>query len=420
MRARRPNRPGAPGRFSRQREAAGGQGLTVVIGAGPHGLAAAAHLRAAGLHTRSFGVPLEFWRSNMPAGMRLRSRKRSSSISDPARELTIDRFEQERGRSPRTPPLASLPLEEFVEYGLWFAQKVVPDLDTRRVRSVSRDDGRFRLTIEDGEVLEAQRVVVAAGISPFPRRPELFAGLPSSSVSHAADHTDLGVFEGRRVLVVGAGQSALESAALLREGGARVEVLVRAPGVRWLREDEDPGPRLALPRPPTDVGGFVNGWIAAAPDLFRRVPRALQPWVTYRCIRPAGSGWLRPRLREVPIVCAARAVRAEHDGDVVRVVMDDGSERVADHVLLATGYEIDITRYQFLAPALVDEIVTVGGYPRLGPGLESSVARLHFLGAPAALSFGPIMRFVVGSWYAAPALALRALGRRQRPLRFSF
>jgi hypothetical protein len=56
----------------------------------------------------------------------------------------------------------------------------------------------------------------------------------------------------------------------------------------------------------------------------------------------------------------------------------------------------------------------------LGPGLESSVPGLHFMGAPAARSFGPIMRFVVGTWYSAPALARRAAGRCQPPISFSF
>jgi hypothetical protein len=48
------------------------------------------------------------------------------------------------------------------------------------------------------------------------------------------------------------------------------------------------------------------------------------------------------------------------------------------------------------------------------------VPGLHFMGTAAAYSFGPIMRFVVGSWYAAPAVARRAAGRRQPPISFSF
>ena len=61
-----------------------------------------------------------------------------------------------------------------------------------------------------------------------------------------------------------------------------------------------------------------------------------------------------------------------------------------------------IDRYDFLASDL--PIEQTGGYPVLRRGLESSVARLHFLGAPAAWSFGPIMRFVSGTWFAAQAL----------------
>jgi hypothetical protein len=102
------------------------------------------------------------------------------------------------------------------------------------------------------------------------------------------------------------------------------------------------------------------------------------------------------------------------------VRLDDGSERVVEHVLLGTGYKIDVTRYAFMEPELSAQVETVGGYPRLTSGLESSVAGLHFLGAPAAFSFGPVMRFVVGTSYAAPAVTLSALGRRQRPFKFAF
>jgi hypothetical protein len=56
----------------------------------------------------------------------------------------------------------------------------------------------------------------------------------------------------------------------------------------------------------------------------------------------------------------------------------------------------------------------------LGPGLESSIPGLHFVGTAAAMSFGPINRFVVGSWYAAPVIARAASGKRQRPLRLSY
>ena len=72
------------------------------------------------------------------------------------------------------------------------------------------------------------------------------------------------------------------------------------------------------------------------------------------------------------------------------------------------------------APELVASLDLADGYPKLTRGLESSVPGLHFLGAPAAFSFGPIMRFVAGTWYAAPALARRIAGKRELPFRPSF
>jgi cation diffusion facilitator CzcD-associated flavoprotein CzcO len=61
---------------------AGADGV-VIIGAGPYGLAAAAHLRAAGVEPRVFGEPMAFWQRQMPKGMRLRSPWTASHIADP-------------------------------------------------------------------------------------------------------------------------------------------------------------------------------------------------------------------------------------------------------------------------------------------------------------------------------------------------
>ena len=413
-------RPGRRGRgLSR------GADATVVIGAGPCGLAAAAHLRERDIPVRCFGEPLEFWSRRMPEGMLLRSRRRSSNISDPHRALTIADYERAEGRALRSPTLTR---EQFIDYGRWFARQVVPEVDPRRVSSVARDRAGFRLRLQDGEELAASRVVVAAGLVPFIYRPEPFAALPSAVVSHAYDHEDLGGFAGRRVAVIGSGQSALECAALLHEHDADVEVLARTDAVNWLPDDTAAvvPPTLrdwrpSIPPPPTDVGGRFTGWAAATPDMFRRLPARIQPDVAFRCIRPAGSGWLRRRLAEVPITCAAVVTDArEHAGEVT-LRLRDGSQRTVDHVLLGTGYHVDVRRYPFLEDELAGSIaVADGGYPVLGPGLESSVPGLHFMGAAAAHSFGPIMRFVVGTWYSAPAVARRVAGRRQPPISFAF
>jgi FAD-dependent urate hydroxylase len=392
----------------------------VIVGAGPFGLSVAACLRARGIETLTLGGVMEFWQRHMPHGMKLRSPLRATHIAEPSGELTLARFAREQSVEISDP----IRIEDFIEYGKWFRRTFVPDVDSRRVDSIDLAGTGFAVRLEDDEELEASRVVVAAGIQPFPRCPMPLASLPAELVSHSVDHDDLRQFEGRRVVVVGGGQSAIESAALLHEGGAEVEVIARSAGIRWLGEAQANGwvrrQIVRIPAPPTGVGGRASGWIAAAPDVFRRMPARLQPTISYRCIRPAAAGWLRQRTAGLRFTMRSSIVAAEAANGGVRLELDDGSERTADHVLLGTGYQIDVGRYSFLRPELLARINVAQGYPRLGPGLESSVTGLHFVGAPAAMSFGPIMRFVVGSWYAAPAVARRIAGERQPPLRLSF
>jgi hypothetical protein len=154
--------------------------------------------------------------------------------------------------------------------------------------------------------------------------------------------------------------------------------------------------------------------VVAVPDLFRRLPRPIQDPMAARSIRPAGAAWLRPRLTEVPIRTGISLQTARVVGGRLDLGLSDGSSRLVDHLLLGTGYRVDISRYPFLDPGLIREISCVRGYPRLKVGMESSVPGLHFLGAPAAYSFGPIMRFVAGGWFGASALA-DLISREPRP-----
>jgi len=376
-----------------------------VVGAGPYGLAAAAHLKKAGVETRVFGRAMEFWQDQMPAGMFLRSSWEASHISDPQQALTLDRYQAAEHIKIPTP----VPLADFVNYGRWFQRQAVPDLDQRRVVQIEAMSGGFRIVLEDGETLQSSRVVVATGISRFAYRPRVFAELPPSLCSHACNHSDLARFAGQKVVVIGGGQSAIESAVLLSEHGADVEVIMRAPHLRWLRRSrvlhsaKNPFRRILYP--PTDVGPPGLSWIVAMPEIFRSLPPELQQRIAYRCIRPAAAGWLWPRSHGLHITTGRRVTSATAVGESLHLDLDDGSKRSAEHILLATGYRVDVSKYRFLTGDLVRALRCVDGYPLLRPGFESSVPGLHFLGAPAARSFGPVMRFVSGTHYAARALA---------------
>jgi hypothetical protein len=63
-----------------------------------------------------------------------------------------------------------------------------------------------------------------------------------------------------------------------------------------------------------------------------------------------------------------------------------------------------VKQYGFLPPVVRDALQTRDGYPVLAVGFESTVAGLHFLGTPAAATFGPLCRFVAGTPYTAREL----------------
>lgn len=380
----------------------------VIIGAGPYGLSATRHLRSIkGLEVRVFGKPMSFWDENMPAGMFLRSGWSATHIAEPNGELTLEAFQADSGAHFTRP----VPLDRFVQYGRWYQCHAAPDLDQRSVVRVESDPKGFRVTLEDGESIHSRRVVVACGIGSFVRRPQEFDTVPSELASHTSEHRDLAKFAGKRVLVVGGGQSALESGALLHEGGAEVEVVARRRKINWLQGTLSTALHYRMGNlvkgllyAPTDVGPAGMSQLMARPDLLRRLPRALQDKLWKRAIRPAGSRWLVNRLREVPIRLERSVVSATPAGERVKVALDDGSERTVDHVMLGTGYRVDISKYAFLAPELTQSILRQNGYPCLKPGLETSVPGLHILGAPGAWSFGPLMQFVSGTHYVSRSL----------------
>ncbi|MEU1374331.1 NAD(P)-binding domain-containing protein [Streptomyces triculaminicus] len=394
-----------------------------VIGAGPYGLSTAAHLKARAVPTRVFGSPMVSWREQMPVGMLLKSTPSASNIDAPQPGHTLFDYCQDMGERRFESDWDIIPVETFAGYGLWFQQRLVPQLEHERVVSVERRDsgGGFELKLDSGEQFAARAVVVATGLSGLAQLPpELASAVPSGPspagpVSHSSQHRDLSVFAGREVVVVGAGQSALESAVLLAEAGAAVRVVARRRGaVRFGAAPDGQSPF----KPDTPFG---RAWSLYAfsyhADGFRHLPAPTRRYLVRRVLGPLGAWWLRERfVGRVRVTEGKRIVRTRvESGRPVLTLAGEGegapeSELRADHVIAATGYRVDVAALDFLGPGLRTRLAVAAGGPRLGAGYRSSVPGLFFTGLPAAASFGPVMRFVCGTEYASPRLA-RAVGQ---------
>jgi cation diffusion facilitator CzcD-associated flavoprotein CzcO len=389
-----------------------------VVGAGPYGLSLGAHLNSAGIDTRVFGRPMSFWREHMPKGMKLRSPWAATHIDDPDNLLSLDAWAAVTSLGRPDP----LPLKDFIRYGEWFQKTALPDLDTRQVARIEASGRGFALTLEDGASARARRVIVAMGLANQEFHPAPFSGLPIDVVSHTADHADLGIFRGQQVAVIGRGQSACESAALLTEAGAAVTLICRG-DIHWLGAETSGNAHRRdlywrlhkLLATKSGVGPFPLNWANEQPDLIRRLSRDLRAWLNARSLRPGVAGWVRPRLAGVAIDAGRTILGARQSGAGITLRLDSGM-RDFDHVLLATGYRIDIARLGILAPELLAATATDDGSPVLAAGYESSVPGLHFVGSAAVRSYGPLLRFVWGAGYAARSVTRFVCANRTGPV----
>jgi NADPH-dependent 2,4-dienoyl-CoA reductase/sulfur reductase-like enzyme len=298
----------------------------IVIGAGPAGLATSRELKRRGvdhLVLERGETPGHTW-ANLYDSLVLHTGKHLSSLPG----LSF----------PRSAALFP-PRRDFLDYLHEYAATFHLPVRTRaEVVSAGQLDGVWRVRTAAGADVPATSVVVATGIvsNPFvatiPGR-DRFAG----PIIHSVEYRRPDSYRGRRVLVVGAGNSAGEIAAELASAGALVTVAVRS-GARVL---------------PRDLFGIPIQYLAVA---ISRLPRPAQRTISSAMSRLSeiarGPAVLpRPaqdRCSDVPLlgfhlVDAIRAGAIRLKRGVLEFTsngarFDDGSQEPFDDVILATGY----------------------------------------------------------------------------------
>jgi FAD-dependent urate hydroxylase len=390
-----------------------------IIGAGPYGLSLAAHLAARNVEHRIFGRPMQFWSDIAEAGGEryLKSYCFGTNIATPTPGYSFADYSKPRGLETFEP----CSMGDFAAYGHWFQQRNVPWVEPVEVERVDRQTHGFAVILADGERFAADRVVIATGLACFAHVPPVIASLPLALATHTSGITSFAAFKGREVAVIGAGQSALEAAALLREAGAQPQLLVRENSILWQT-------RVSLKRslwrrlrsPISGLGTGPKAWgLTHFPGAMHRVPATWRTRFVKNHLPAEGAWWLRDRVENrMPVHFGATVVEAREAAGRVALKLrlaQDGCERqlVADHIVAGSGYDIDVERLEFIHPKLRCAIQRHERAPRLDAAFETSVPGLHFIGPASAMSFGPLFRFVVGAEYSVRVvsahLAARAL-----------
>ncbi|MCX5205953.1 NAD(P)-binding domain-containing protein [Streptomyces sp. NBC_00237] len=244
--------------------------------------------------------------------------------------------------------------EKVVSYLTAYAARLDAEIRTRcRVAAVRRTGDGFEITLESGGRLSARVVVTASGAFGNPHR-SLLPGLEhfTGQVLHAADYRSPDALTGRRVVVVGAGNSAVQIAAELAQT-ARVPLASRVP-VKFT---------------PQHLLG-----------------RDLHFWLTRTHLDAAPLGRLLSRPPAQPVLDDGRCRTALTAGqpdrrplftgvDGAKLLWSDGQREEVDTVLFATGYRPDLPYLATLTGGLDAE-----ARPRHREGLSLSVAGPGFVG----------------------------------------
>jgi hypothetical protein len=356
----------------------------------------------------------------MPKGMFLKSEGCASNLFDPTDSYPLKRYCADEG-IPYGDYKVPVSLKTLTQYGLSFQRRFVPVVENVMVTALDRQSSLFELQLATGEALKARRVVIATGLSHAGFVPSELAELPPELLSHSSGHHDLSGFKGRNVTVIGGGQSALETAALLNEAGADVLLVARRSSLVWNEQPASCRRSLhnRMRRPMSALGPGLGPWFYSnAPMWFRLLPRNVRIARVKRALGPAGAWWLKDRVSgRLPILLGHSLLGAEPAGDgaLLHLRSSDGERRqiTTDHVISATGYRFALGLLPLLSNRLLGQLRSVQLTPVLSANFESSVAGLYFTGLASANQFGPVMRFLHGAGYTARRIARHiSAGRR--------
>ena len=396
------------------RQADGAEVLdTAIVGGGMAGLALAASLTHLGVQTRIFDRAPEGFEGPWATTARMETLRSPKELTGPALgfgSLTFRAWFEAQFGLAAWEALDKIPRLQWMDYLRWYRRVLALDLrNQQRVLAVRpRADGLVQLDLADDtqagapyQVL-ARHVVLATGRDGLggPWVPDWALALPRDRWAHSADNWDPALLAGKRVVVIGGGASAMDSAATaLEAGAARVDLLVR---------------RAELPRVNKGKGagspGVAHGFQALPDDWKWR----FRHYINVQQVPPPHGSTLRvSRHANAHFHLGAPVSSATLRGDGALRLDTAKGPLAADFVIFCTGFRLDWRlRPEFAAfapqvrlwqdryqPAPGQDDDELAQSPDLGPLLEfqektpgacPGLARVHCFCYPSALSHGAV------------------------------
>jgi cation diffusion facilitator CzcD-associated flavoprotein CzcO/amino acid transporter len=227
-------------------------------------------------------------------------------------------------------------------------------------QAIQQPDHTWQVSLSNGEQRRYDGLICASGVTWHPTMPtlpgdEIFQG----EIRHSVTYRSAAEFRGRRVLVVGAGNSGVDIACDAARGAARAFISLRRgyrfvpkhlfgiPTDVFIKEQLSPPKGVALP---SNLNALLD---ALAGDLTRLGLK--KPDHDALASHPIMNTQILHHLAHGDITAKPDIARLDAHG----VVFADGSREDIDLILLATGYEYQLP---YLDPKLFE---WKGGRPQL-------------------------------------------------------
>jgi cation diffusion facilitator CzcD-associated flavoprotein CzcO len=380
-----------------------------IIGGGMAGMAAAAALRMVGVQAVIFDQSPAGSEGPWVTTARMETLRSPKQLTGPALGLPALTFrawfEAQFGRE-QWGALDKIPRTQWMDYLRWYRR--VMSLDIRNehhvIRVLPRSDQCVELEIntpEGRQVVCARRLVMATGRDGLGGAyvPDIAKTLPRQFWAHSSDAMDYASLQGKRVAVVGAGASAMDSAATALEAGAlSMDMLVRRDDLPRINKGKGAG-----------NAGMVHGFVSLPEKWKWRIRHYLG---TQQVPPPRGSTQRVSKFQNARFNLGCALERFEvSDKDFV--VHTTKGTFALDFVIFSTGFMIDWWKrpeYAAIAPNVLswgERLSTPsepGGQemidsPDLGPAFEfkeknpgqcPGLERIHCFCYPAALTHGTV------------------------------
>ena len=223
-----------------------------IIGAGMAGMAAASALRLLGIQAVLFDRAHHGFEGPWATTARMETLRSPKQLTGPALglpALTFRAWFEAQFGLQAWEGLDKIPRMQWMDYLRWYRR--VMDLDVRNehiIRDViPRARGHIELHVDTPtgmQIHQARRLIIASGRDGLggPYVPDFTSTLPRHLWAHSSEPIEASFFKDKRIGVIGAGASAMDSAATALEAGASsVDLLIRRPDMPRINKGKGAG-----------------------------------------------------------------------------------------------------------------------------------------------------------------------------------